>query len=283
MFSLFFLGKFDEALKDIDTFVSDHKDSEYTLHALNFLADHYVSQKEYAKADATLQRVEEFYKTNKADLSKALLERANILLKSGNDKKATAIVDRIILEFSDQAIYIEALYLQAGIYSNSGNYLKAIEIYTLVSETAKDKFIKTAAHGRIGDCNFSLYSKQYNNEFLEKAIKMYTYVLEQRNITRDFRLQTLYKIGKCFDLLGFEKKAIKSYKELIYDYKSKPCESTLWFVKAANSLATLRLNAGTPEGGKAAIIIYRELIRNDIQPVEDYKTEILNIKRKYKL
>lgn len=283
MFSLYFLGKFDEALNDIETLAKDYKNSKYTLYALNFLADHYVNQKEYEKADKVLQRVANFYKADKSVLSKALLDRATVLLKSGKDKEATEIVEKIINEYSDQDVYVEALYLLGNIYSDKGLYAKAIVSYTKVLETAKDNFLKEAAQGRIGDCNFSLYSAQYKTEYLEKAISMYNDVLKQTDITRNFRLQTLYKIGKCFELLGFEKKAINSYKELMFDYKSDSSESTLWFVKAVNALASIHLKKGTPEGGKAAILLYRELIKYGIQPIDDYKSEIIKIKSKYKL
>lgn len=283
MFSLVFLGKFDDALKDIERLATNYKDSEYTLHALNWLADHYTNAGEYSKADLTLKRIESFYSNNKKILSATLLDRASVLLRSGDDKQSATIADEIIKNYADQSIYYEALYLRGGIFSNAGEYKKALEMYQKVFASSKDEYLKVAAKGRIGDCNFSLYSKDFNNEFLEKASEMYSFVLAQKNITRDFRIQTLYKIAKCYELLGFEKKAINFYKELLLDYKSEPSESTLWFVKGANALASIYVKKGTPEAGKQAIIIYRDLIKRGIKPVNDYKSEILKIKKKYKL
>ena len=283
MFSLFFLGKFDEAVIDLDTLVTDHPSSKYTFHALNWLSDHYASNKEYEKADLTLQRIPTFYNDDKAVLSTVLLDRASILLKAQKNVEAAVLADTIIVDYSDQSVYLKAIYLRADIFSYTGEYLKAIELYQKVYDLATDTFVKTGASGRIGDCNFSLYSKEFNNEFLETATKMYTYVLAQSNISTDFRIQSLYKIGKCYELLSFEKKAISSYKELLFDFKSNPSETKLWFVKGANALASLYIKKNTPELGKSAIIIYRDLIKRGVKPIGDYRSEILKIKKKYKL
>jgi len=283
MFSLFFLGKLEDALKDVETLATNYKDSEYTVHALNWLADHYTNEGEYEKADKTLKRIESFYSENKTVLGRTLLDRATVLLKAGNDKTAAEIADEIIKNYSDQSIYYGALYLRGGIFSNVGEYKKALDAYQKVFELTKDSYLKLAAKGRIGDCNFSLYSKDFDNEFLKTATEMYSYVLAEKDISSDFRIQTLYKIGKCCDLLEFEEKAKSYYKELRADYKSEPSESTLWFVKASNALAELLLKEGTPEAGKQAIAIYRDLIRREIKPIDDYKSEILKIKKKYKL
>ncbi len=282
-YSYYFTGENKKAVNDVLELANKHRESKFTLHALNWLVDFYLSSGDYKDADGILIKITEYYSSDAEIMATTLLTRSQAALKNGNEKLAALLADEVMTDYAESSAYVDAIFTRANIHSAVSEYTEAIAKYETVFKKSEDQFTKTSARGRIGDCSFSLYSSNFENSHLEKAVEMYTYVLNQTGISADFRFQSLFKIGKCYETLGQIKKAVDKYKELNFDYRSAPSGNHLWFVKASNALASLYLSKGDPESAKSAIKIYRILVSMKIEPITDYKEEIIKIKQKFKL
>jgi tetratricopeptide (TPR) repeat protein len=283
VFSYYFLGYINEAFEDINNLVENYASSDFTYNILNWQANYLISVNEYKKGIKVFDKIVELYPKNQQRVYDAITGKALIYIKLTNDEKALESLEQVITETNISELREKAIYLEAGIYSENQEYDKAVKLYEEIYKNSKSEELKLGACGRLADCYFSMYNDKYNTEFLEKAGNNYLKIIKSKNIDREFYLQSLYKLARCYQLMGFEKKAISNFKELIYDYRSEPGVGKLWFVKTSNSLVEIYLKKKKPEYAKKAILIYKDLIARKIKPVEDYKAEILKIKKRYRL
>jgi tetratricopeptide (TPR) repeat protein len=172
--------------------------------------------------------------------------------------------------------------------SSLGKYQDAIASYTEARAKSNDEDLLTASTGRIGDCYFAtLNYAQDKKQALLDAITSYQKVLSPKSISIFIKTQTLYKLGKSYELLEEIEKAIEAYHEAFYSniicMEQEKNPSKIWMVKSAIALTRLLQEKNTPEGADAAIKILKELIKFNIEPVSDFQQRIDEIRSLYKL
>jgi len=277
------------AISDTATLFSKYQQSVYSIYAGFRLADYYVAIKKYDKAVVLLRKMQTMYKTQATVASKILYEIANTYFKEGNHKEALKTLNELSEKFPKSDIANNGLFLRGDIYSQKSDYEKAIPFFKKAAANPADSLLETAAWGRIGDSYFALGWKTPDGTNYLKASDFYNKILEKKKLKDRFRIQALYKLGRCEELLGDKGKALSKYHEAIIYYEldseegRMTAKSSKWFVKASLAAAILYLQKDTQEAAEAAIVIYKSLIQLHIPPINDYKKQILQISEKYNL
>jgi len=102
------------------------------------------------------------------------------------------------------------------------------------------------------------------------------------------RQHLLYKVGRCYDLLGQEDKALSKYREVLYSHRAENefenrKTDPAWVVKSAQAGITMCLKRNTPESIDNASEFLRALRDLQLLPAEDYEKQIRELKEKQKL
>jgi TolA-binding protein len=289
MITFYFLDDIKAAASDVKQLKKDYPDSKFTLNALFWLVDLHRERKEYAQAEKSLAVLMDFAEKKPEIKAKVLYDLAYVSSKSGNEEKALKYLKDLCASknIQDNEIVSEALFLTGDIYSVRGDFETAITFYLKAAERRPGSLLEQACFGRIGDCNYSLYSKNFDSRFLLDAVKYYEKILAGKNVSDYIRNQILYKTGKCLETAGEDNKALAKYKEVIYGFSLNKDNSKnikpIWVVKSANAAIALYRKQDTPEAGRKAIKIYNFLIENKLGPVEDYRKIIDSLESEYKL
>ncbi len=268
-----------------------YPESTFTKQALQWQINYYIENKEYAKATISLKTLEKLF-TNQDDIiSEVIYLKAYVLYKEKKIKEALNALKELEDNYSTSPILAKCLYLKGDILVSEGEYLDAIASYLKSTQVTDNPSINIAAWGRVGDCYFAMinYTKEKDEkeDSVYKAIEYYDKILAEDEVSPLFRIQTLYKLGKCYELLDKPEEAITKYHEAVYGniLNSKndisPCRE--WFAKSGIALARLLQDKNTPIAAEAAISVYKTLIKYNIQPKQDFEQRIKEISMKYKL
>ena len=285
------VGDNEHSLKYASDLLKQYPNSEFALQALLWQVNYYTETKEYDKALESLKAIEDKFTGQPLIVSKVVYDKASLLYMQGKTADALMTISALEEAYPTAPIFSKSLYLKGDILSSEGKYLDAISSYSKVSQLSKDTQLNNAASGRIGDCYFAMMNYAENpkekNDILLKAVSYYNKILDEKNLSSLFRVQTLYKLGKCYELLDNEEKAIAMLHEALYgsvlDAKRGEHPNMEWLAKAGIALARLLQSKNTPIAAEAAISVYKTLIKYNIQPTEDFKLHIDEISNKYKL
>ncbi|MDD3119494.1 MAG: tetratricopeptide repeat protein, partial [Victivallales bacterium] len=216
-----------------------------------------------------------------------LYDRADIAFRAGNVPQATALLDQLLKKDLDAAAAAKAWFLKGDLDSEGGNYAAAVKSYAACLKNHPGSEMETAACGRLGDCYYSLYTRDKNDAALGQAIEYYHRLVNRKELNEVIRQQTLFKLGQCFEQKKDDGKALEYYKELLFNQKiavaSGRCTRPIWTVKAAYAAIDIYLDRDTPEAAAEAIRIYRILQGLDLNIGEDYLKIMTRIKQKFKL
>ena len=282
-------GNYKTAQKYAKRLIKQYPNSKFILQTLLWQVNYYRNNKEYDKALNALIVLQKQFSKKPLIISEILYNKAYILNLKGESTDALNTISKVENSYSTTPILSECLFLKGDILSSDGNYLDAASCYLKATQTTKNQDLNNAAWGRVGDCYFAKinYDKKTKKELLLNAIKYYNKILDSDNLSPLFKIQTLYKIGKCYQLLDKNEKAITMFHEAVYgiilNIKHGENPSTEWFAKSAIALAKLLQERNTPVADKAAIDVYKTLIKYNIQPVQEFKLRIQKINNNYKL
>ena len=284
----FLAGNSDESVKYTHILLKDYPDSVFTKHALFWVSNYYTTMDEYKKSIETLNIIESKYSKNPAISATVLYEKASVLSLSDNKSAALTLLMKVEKDHPESTEIQKSYFLTGDVLSSEGKYKEAATNYLKASTYNTSPEITTAAYGRVGDSYFSMLNYTKNKkEVLSNAIKYYHKVLSTVDISILFKIQTLYKVGKCYELLGNDKQATVMYYEAVYgsllDMKQGEKPSREWFIKSGIALTRLLQKKNTPMAAEAAISVYKTMIKYKIQPVNDFKEEIKLISKEYNL
>ena len=117
--------------------------------------------------------------------------------------------------------------------------------------------------------------------------KKTNWIIILKNISDFIKVQTLYKLGRCYELSKKNKKAVEMYHESFYsniiNIKKGKNPVYKWFVKSGIALTRLLQIEDTPKTAQAAIDVLQDLIKYWAQPSKDFQLRINEIKKQYKL
>ncbi len=275
------------AINSVNELAKTYPESPFTAAALFWMVDYCRELGDYAKCEEILKDIGARFKNDKETMAQALYDIGRILYKKGEAEKALAALKELNEKYPDSVVTSDGLFMSGDILSEQAKYSEALTCYQKAAERRPGSPLEIACRGRIGDCEFSLYANNFDKELIQKALKEYESVLAVKDIPAHIRSQALYKTGKAMELLGEDDKAMKIYKELIFNHRIDMMQNKninpVWMVKAAHSAIALCLKKGTPKAAKTALDIYKTLIKMNIDLADDYKELIQQIKERYKI
>jgi len=291
LYANYLAGNNNDSEKYADSLIKEYPDSEFALQTLFWQTNFYITSKKFDKALQSLEIIEKKFAKKPLIISKALYDRAYILNLEGETAEALKFLTKLENDYSSYPILPKCLYLKGDILSSQGNYLDAISYYLKATQVTDNSALNCAAWGRVGDCYFAMinYVKddKEKQDVLLQAVSYYNKIINEETLSPLFRIQTLYKLGKCYELMNKKEKAITMYHEAVYgtvlDTEQGENPSSEWFAKSGIALARLLHEKNTPIAAEAAISVYKTLIRYNIQPVQDFKLRIKEINDNYKL
>jgi len=274
----------EAATTDAKLLAERYPKSQFTVAAMFWLSDYYRDKRIYDKADTVLGEIITKYKDDEDTVSQALYDRAYICYKINAEERALSYLNELYEKYPNNKVVSEGYFLSGDILSAKADFGNAIIFYRKAAERRPDSSLENACLGRTGDCYFSIYSTTQDKKNLEEAVAFYTKLLESKNIPTDIFNQTLYKLGKSYELSGNEAAALERYNELIYGYVIEENNlKPVWNVKAAHAAISIYMKRNTPEAARNAINIYKKLIDMKINLGEDYRKIIEDLKKKYKI
>ncbi len=281
------LNNFDKAAKYAELLSKIYPDTDSSVQAQFWLANYYQANRQFNEAVKKLQAIIDSNK-DASVISNAYFKQANAHYEAGNSVNALQTLQVLQGRYPDSAIISASYFLQGNILSSLGKYPDAIASYNEAYTKANSEDLVIASTGRIGDCYFAtLNYVQDKKQALQDAITSYKKVLSEKNLSIFIKTQTLYKLGKSYELSEDMEKAIEAYHEAFYSniicMEQEKNPSKIWMVKSAIALVRLLQEKNTPEGAEAAIKTLNELIKFNIEPVSDFQQRIDEIRSLYKL
>lgn len=278
----------DNAAKFSKMLLNSFPESEYAVQVRFWLSNYFEQNRQFADALKILDSIIKDSSNKPLVIVNCYYREAFILFQTEESSKALELINTIESKYPQSEILPLALYFKGDILSSDGKYSEAIQAYQSAYDKSNNAETSIASLGRIGDCYFAeLNYSQDKNNLINSAILSYKKVLESNRISVLVKTQTLYKIGKCYEVLNDKEKAIEFYHEAFYsnilEMESGRNPSKIWFVKSAIALTRLLQDENTPNGAIAAIDVLRELVKYNISPVSDFEQRIDEIKNLYKL
>ncbi len=290
LFAFFWKNRDAEAIADIHFLSAKYPNSIYTTHAKFRLAEYYMNHKSPDRAVATLRGIADSRKEkDKVSAALAVYKIADIYFQTSRPEEALKALDELSENFPNSKLVADGTFLRGEIHADQDEYEKAIPFFKKAATERPDSMLETAAWGRVGDCYLALGWKAPDGSNYLEATNFYNKILDKKNVPESYIEQALYKIGRCEELIGDKGKAILKYRSVVYrrDLNNEiggiTATSSPWFAKAAIAAARLYNEKNTPEAGEAAIAIYNTLIKAGVNPADDFKRKIKDIRERFKL
>jgi len=288
LYAAYFNEDAEEIARINEMLEKQYLESPFAIAAFFWQVDYLRNSGKLKEADQVLQKIEQLYPDKEDIIPQVLYDRAAIAETLSGSSAAMQQLQAIFDKYPNSKTMAEALFLAGDITSGKGNYPDAAIYYRKAAQLRPGSALEIASVGRIGDCNYTQYTKTQDVKFLNNAITEYENILSMKNLYQNIKDQTIYKLGKCYEGLNRDDKALAYFTELIYSYqmdkgnaanKIKP----VWTVKAAYAAIMIYMRQGTPESAAEAIKIYRHLESMQLETGEDFKKIISNIKTKFKI
>lgn len=287
VFAYISLKDIDNAAKYSQILLNAYTDTQYAIQVRFWLSNYYEQNRQFNEALKMLDSITKT--TSDADvIARCCYRAAFIYSQIGENQKAIEDINKIETQFPKSQIISLSLYLKGDILSSDAKYSEAIQAYQSAYDKSNTPETSIASLGRIGDCYFAeLNYSQDKKNIIASAILNYKKVMAYPEISIFIKTQTLYKLGKCYEISGDKEKAIEAYHEAFYsnilEMEKGKNPSKIWLVKSAIALTRLLQDENTSEGAAAAIKVLNELVKYNIAPVTDFEQRINEIKNLYKL
>jgi TolA-binding protein len=288
LYAAYFNEDAEEIARINEMLEGKYLDSPFAVAAFFWQVDYLRNSGKLKEANQVLLKIEQLYPDREDIIPQALYDRATVAADLSGSAAALELLQVIFDKYPNSKTMADALFLAGDIASGKGNYPDAAIYYRKAAQLRPDSALEIASVGRIGDCNYTQYAKTQDTKFLSSAISEYESILAMKNLNQNIKDQTIYKLGKCYEGLSMDDKALALFTELIYGYqidknnvenKLKP----VWTVKAAYAAIMIYMRQGTPESASEAIKIYRHLESMHLETGEDFKKIISSIKTKFRI
>ena len=274
----------DRALKLLD---EQFPGSAGSVEARLQLADYLLAGGDPVGAEQQLAELERRGAAKDQEVAAELLyRRAQIALAEKEPQRAKALLEELLSTYAASSFAAEAAFLAGNIESDAGRYSAAQEFYRKALGLRPDGLFGKIAIGRIADARYSVYAETLDPADLKAAAELYGGLAEDSADPR-LQLQSLYKLGKCRELLNEPDGALEVYNRILYlaldQKRGGVMPDPVWTGKAGYAAALAYLKAGTPAGAREALRVIGILEELRLPTGEDFDRIRREIQRKYNL
>ena len=225
----------EKTLAEFLEFLKAHPQAKLAADIQYWIADEYLRQRDYLKAQAQFQSLAETYPTSRvADAAQYFAGRAAY----GRQDFETAIklYETLVKKFPQSNWRCDARFGQGDALSELGKFDDALLVFEALTKEFPDCSLTGEAWGRKGDCQYSL--SRYDD-----ALASYRKALDAA-LDAGMRNQALFKLGQTFEAQKKVDDAIQQYAKALYEATAVPDakEPVEWFWsgKAARAAANLK-------------------------------------------
>ncbi len=236
-------GREEEAMNAAYRFLEQHPESERAPEIRFRIAEHMFNHDHLADAQEHFLELAEQYPEN-AVADKSLLWAGRTAMRRQNFTEAIEIFGRLAVAYPDSPRLDEARFSQADAFSALGEYADAMVLFDEVIHRSPESYLRPAALGRKGDCQFMLGNREPQR--YRDAIDSYRALLETDTAAPDMKLQALYKIGRCHEHLDHKDRALEYFHAAVLRYREiqhqgiRPTPAAVWgFQRAAFDAAAV--------------------------------------------
>lgn len=229
------IGKPDKTLTEFLEFLKAHPQASLAPRIQYWVADEYLRQRDYLKAQAQFQALSETY-TNYVDADAALYFAGRSAYARQDYKTAIELYESLVKKFPQSNWRCEARFGQGDALSELGQYDDALLVLEALTKDFPDCRFVSEAYGRKGDCQYTL--TRYDD-----ALVSYQKALDAAKTT-DLRVQVFEKLGKTYEAQKKVDDAIQAYAKAVYEATvgvttNEPPER-FWSCRAARAAANLK-------------------------------------------
>ena len=251
------------------------------------LADYLLAGGDPDGAELRLAEVERLGAAKMPEVAAELLyRRAQIALARQDPERAKAQLGELLSTYASSSFAAEAAFLAGNLEADAGRYQSALEFYRKARELRPDGLFGKIASGRIADARYSIYAETLDPADLQAAAELYGELAADSADPR-LRLQSLYKLGKCRELLNKPVEALEVYNRVLYQAldqkRNGVMPDSVWTGKAGYAAALAYLKRGTPAGAREALRVIGILEELNLSTGEDFDRIRQEIQRKYNL
>ncbi len=251
------------------------------------LADYLLAGGDPMEAERQLAELERRGVVKDPEVAAELLyRRAQIALVKKDFQQARMQLDALLADYPASSFAADAAFLAGNLESDAGRYKTALEFYRKARDLRPDGLFGRIATGRIADARFSVYAETLDPADLKAAAELYGELAEDSADPR-LRLQSLYKLGKCRELLNESGEALAAYNRVLYlaldQKRGGVMPDPVWVGKAGYAAALAYLKMGTPAGAREALRVIGILEDLQLPTGEDFDRIEQEIRRKYNL
>jgi len=225
----------EKTLAEFTEFLAAHPQAKLAADIQYWIADEYLRQRDYLKAQAQFQSVAETYPASRvADAAQYFAGRAAY----GRQDFETAIklYEALVKKFPQSSWRCDARFGQGDALSELGRFDDALLVFTALTKEFPDCPLAGEAWGRQGDCQYSL--SRYDD-----ALASYRKALDAAKDTA-LRNQAFFKLGQTFEVQQKLDEAIQQYTKALYETTAAPDPTEpierFWSCKAARAAANLK-------------------------------------------
>ena len=225
----------EKTLAEFSEFLKTHSQAKLAPDIQYWIADEYLRQRDYLKAQAQFQSLAENYPASRmADTAQYFAGRAAY----GRQDFETAIklYETLLKKFPQSNWRCDARFGQGDALSELGKFDDALLVFESLTKEFPDCSLTGEAWGRKGDCQYSLSRRDDALASYRKALD-----LAKDSGTRN---QALFKLGQTFEVQKKFDDAIQQYTKALYETTAAltpdvPVER-FWSCKAARAAAGLK-------------------------------------------
>ncbi len=275
-FCLYMQGQPKEAVDTCKAFIEKYPDSKWTPEVIFWLAEQYFNQGRYADAEPLFQRIFTDFKGH-ALAPRALYWAGRASAAQSNYVKAIELYSEVAKSYASSDILPQTRFAQGDALTELGQFAQAILAFEEIIKNYPESYLVNAAWGRKGDCQFSLAADTPSR--YAEAMNSYQAILDRPSAPMALKLQTEYKIGRCFEKTGAPDTAFNRYMNVVYTFINESVEhspySVMWFTRSAFGAATIKEKAKAwPE----AVQVYERVVEADVPAKEEALKRIEKIK-----
>ena len=266
MQSSYFARNAAETRRAIELLEKKYPDSPVVTESRLQLADYLIRDADYDGALAQLAAVEKYSAAGSPETASELLyDRARIARLQRREEQALKFLERLLKEYPSNAFGADAALAAGNLKADQGNYQEALKFYERALALGPAGRNAELTRGRIADARYNIYAETLDKNDLDQAAAIYRELADGSG-NPQVMLQSLYKYGKCCELMDEREDALRAYEKLLYlagDLQRRGiAPDPVWTSRGAYQAVLLNLKDGTPASARRAledIRLYEEL------------------------